>query len=56
MTGKATLTSLGLAGLEHRGPAPAADLAIEGLAVDSRDVKPGYLFAALTLPKEGVAR
>ena len=47
MTGKATLTSLGLAGLEHRGPAPAADLAIEGLAVDSRDVKPGYLFAAL---------
>ena len=42
-----TVADLGLTGLETRGPAAPADLLIEGLCVDSRETKPGYLFAAL---------
>lgn len=46
-----TLATLGLAGLAHRGPDPDGRidprLAIKGLCVDSRETRPGYLFAAL---------
>ncbi|MFN3263102.1 MAG: UDP-N-acetylmuramoyl-L-alanyl-D-glutamate--2,6-diaminopimelate ligase [Pikeienuella sp.] len=42
-----TLAALGLAGLAHRGPAPEPGLSIAGLTADSREVKPGFLFAAL---------
>lgn len=42
-----SLEALGLAGLPGRGPPPAPGLMISGLTADSRDVKPGFLFAAL---------
>lgn len=41
------LDELGLDGLEVRGPSAPGDLLIEGLCVDSRETRPGYLFAAL---------
>lgn len=42
-----TLAGLGLTGLPHAGAQPAADTLITGLAVDSREVKDGYLFIAI---------
>ncbi len=42
-----TLRDLGLADLPYAGPAPDPMKRIEGLCVDSRDTKPGFLFAAL---------
>ncbi|MEM8753826.1 MAG: Mur ligase family protein, partial [Pseudomonadota bacterium] len=42
-----SLADLGLADLPRRGPAPDPALDIEGLCVDSRETKEGYLFAAL---------
>ncbi|MEL7462760.1 MAG: UDP-N-acetylmuramoyl-L-alanyl-D-glutamate--2,6-diaminopimelate ligase [Pseudomonadota bacterium] len=42
-----TLAELGLADLPVRGPDAAGDLSIAGICVDSRETKPGYLFAAL---------
>ncbi|MEM7524954.1 MAG: UDP-N-acetylmuramoyl-L-alanyl-D-glutamate--2,6-diaminopimelate ligase [Pseudomonadota bacterium] len=43
----ATFASLGLTDLSHRGPAPDPLATIGGLCVDSRETKPGFLFAAL---------
>ncbi|WP_340109516.1 UDP-N-acetylmuramoyl-L-alanyl-D-glutamate--2,6-diaminopimelate ligase [Pikeienuella sp. HZG-20] len=43
----ATLASLGLADLDCRGPAPDPATPILGLCADSRETRPGYLFAAL---------
>ncbi|MEM7191169.1 MAG: UDP-N-acetylmuramoyl-L-alanyl-D-glutamate--2,6-diaminopimelate ligase, partial [Pseudomonadota bacterium] len=43
----ATLAELGLDGLSHAGPAPAPSTVITGLAVDSREVKEGFLFIAM---------
>lgn len=43
----ATLASLGLAELDWKGPAPEPDTVINGLCADSRETRPGYLFAAL---------
>ncbi|QIE57648.1 UDP-N-acetylmuramoyl-L-alanyl-D-glutamate--2,6-diaminopimelate ligase [Pikeienuella piscinae] len=43
----ATLASLGLAGLDRKGPAPRPDMVISGLCADSRETRPGFLFAAL---------
>jgi UDP-N-acetylmuramoyl-L-alanyl-D-glutamate--2,6-diaminopimelate ligase len=45
-----------LIGLEARLPAGAARVPIEGLTADSREVKPGYLFAALPGVKTDGAR
>jgi UDP-N-acetylmuramoyl-L-alanyl-D-glutamate--2,6-diaminopimelate ligase len=45
-----------LIGLEARLPAGAAHVPIEGLTADSREVKPGYLFAALPGVKTDGAR
>lgn len=42
-----TLADLGLTGLPHAGPRPDPELEIRGLAVDSRQVKDGVLFAAI---------
>lgn len=42
-----TLASLGLTGLAHAGPRPDPELEITGLAVDSRQVTKGFLFAAI---------
>ncbi|MEM7546562.1 MAG: UDP-N-acetylmuramoyl-L-alanyl-D-glutamate--2,6-diaminopimelate ligase [Pseudomonadota bacterium] len=42
-----TLATLGLGDLPHEGPAPDMEATITGLCVDSRETKPGYLFAAL---------
>ncbi len=41
------LDELGLDALPTLGPRAPGDLLIEGLCVDSRETKPGYLFAAL---------
>lgn len=49
----ATLASLGLAGLESRGPKADPSLEIAGLCVDSRETKPGFLFAALKGARDG---
>ncbi|MEM1344593.1 MAG: UDP-N-acetylmuramoyl-L-alanyl-D-glutamate--2,6-diaminopimelate ligase [Pseudomonadota bacterium] len=43
----ATLASLGLTALEHAGPAPDPETRVSGIAVDSRDVRPGHLFVAV---------
>ncbi|MEM6662847.1 MAG: UDP-N-acetylmuramoyl-L-alanyl-D-glutamate--2,6-diaminopimelate ligase [Pseudomonadota bacterium] len=43
----ATLAELDLMSLPHAGPAPVADRVINGLAVDSREVKDGFLFVAM---------
>src|SRR3954468_4412486 len=45
-----------LIGLEARLPSGAARVPIEGLTADSREVKPGYLFAALPGVKTDGAR
>lgn len=42
-----SLSSLGLDRLEHAGPSPDSDLPISGLAVDSREVRDGFLFVAM---------
>ncbi len=42
-----TLVMLGLTRLRHAGPDPDPDTAITGLAVDSRKVRPGFLFVAM---------
>ena len=42
-----TLGTLGLSGLEHVGPAPDPAMPITGLTADSREVRDGFLFAAL---------
>lgn len=52
MTGKeamtrATLESLGLMRLAHGGAAPVGETAVTGLAVDSRKVRPGFVFVAI---------
>ncbi|MFV0474177.1 MAG: UDP-N-acetylmuramoyl-L-alanyl-D-glutamate--2,6-diaminopimelate ligase [Pikeienuella sp.] len=43
----ATIASLGLDGLDWKGPAPDPRLPIAGLCADSRETRPGFLFAAL---------
>jgi UDP-N-acetylmuramoyl-L-alanyl-D-glutamate--2,6-diaminopimelate ligase len=43
----ATLRSLGLDALPVIGPVPPPDAPVAGLCVDSRETKPGFLFAAL---------
>lgn len=42
-----TLEDLGLEGLRVLGPAPGPELEIKGLCADSRETRPGYLFAAM---------
>ena len=42
-----TLESLGLTRLSHAGPAPRGDAPVEGVAVDSRQVRPGFVFVAI---------
>lgn len=42
-----TLRSLGLIDLAVQGPAPDANAPVPGLAVDSREVREGYVFAAI---------
>ena len=42
-----TISLARLIGSDAAVPAGARDIAIHGLASDSRSVKPGYLFAAL---------
>ena len=44
---RATLESLGLTRMPHAGPAPLGDTAVTGVAVDSRLVKPGFVFVAV---------
>lgn len=43
----ATLESLGLTRLDHAGPAPRGASEVAGIAVDSRRVKPGFVFVAV---------
>ncbi|MEM7060811.1 MAG: UDP-N-acetylmuramoyl-L-alanyl-D-glutamate--2,6-diaminopimelate ligase [Pseudomonadota bacterium] len=43
----ATLGGMGLIRLPHAGPAPDADAIVTGLAVDSREVKEGFVFVAM---------
>ena len=43
-----TLDGLGLTRLEHAGgPAPLGDAPVAGIAVDSREVRPGFVFVAI---------
>ena len=42
-----TLGALGLATLDHAGPAPDPATVVTGLAVDSREVEPGFVFVAM---------
>ncbi|MFQ5566462.1 MAG: UDP-N-acetylmuramoyl-L-alanyl-D-glutamate--2,6-diaminopimelate ligase [Paracoccaceae bacterium] len=42
-----TIGALGLTELRHRGPDPEPGAAVAGLAVDSRDVRDGFVFFAL---------
>ena len=42
-----TLESLGLTRLPHAGPAPRGETPVTGIAVDSRQVRPGYVFVAV---------
>ncbi|MGF1659933.1 MAG: Mur ligase domain-containing protein, partial [Rubrimonas sp.] len=42
-----SLRALGLDGLAVLGPLPAPDLEIGGIVVDSRETRPGDLFAAM---------
>jgi len=43
----ATLEGLGLTRLRHAGPPPDPAAPVTGLAVDSREVKPGFVFVAV---------
>lgn len=43
----ATLASLGLDGSPYLGPTPDPAMEVSGLSVDSRETRPGHLFAAL---------
>ncbi len=42
-----TLESLGLTRLAHEGPEPVARATVAGIAVDSREVRPGFVFVAI---------
>ncbi|HET7410516.1 MAG TPA: UDP-N-acetylmuramoyl-L-alanyl-D-glutamate--2,6-diaminopimelate ligase [Paracoccaceae bacterium] len=42
-----TLDALGLTRLGHAGPAPRGDTPVTGIAVDSREVRPGFVFVAI---------
>ncbi|MEM9058859.1 MAG: UDP-N-acetylmuramoyl-L-alanyl-D-glutamate--2,6-diaminopimelate ligase [Pseudomonadota bacterium] len=47
MAGDATFASLGLAEMNHAGAAPDPSTAVRGLAVDSREVRDGFVFVAI---------
>src|SRR5690625_7857493 len=42
-----SLDALGLMRLEQRGPAPDRQAEITGIAIDSREVRPSFLFVAV---------
>src|SRR5690625_5220052 len=42
-----SLDALGLMRLEQRGPAPDRKAKLTGIAIDSREVRPGFLFVAI---------
>ena len=45
--GEPTLETLGLTRLDRAGPAPGPGTPVTGIAVDSRHVRPGFVFVAV---------